>query len=142
MALRTCQKCGKTYEATLLGGGLCESCNNEQMDKYHEVREYLWNHPHSTASSIAKACGVSVHQVMLWVKDDRFEVSDDSKVSLYCENCGMKISSGHLCAACQASASKKAQAEALEERMRFHAENMHGTSVGTKKSEDGRMRYL
>ncbi|MCR4908025.1 MAG: hypothetical protein K5985_04280 [Lachnospiraceae bacterium] len=142
MARLTCRKCGKLFEALYLGDEYCEDCSAAVKDKYHEVRDYLWDHPNSTASTVAKACGVSVHQVMLWVRDERLEVSEDSKVSLYCEKCGTRILSGRFCSACQKAAGKAAEESARAKQREEHASHIHGTGMGPKGGEDGKMRYF
>ncbi len=142
MALLTCRKCGKKFEAFYLSDEFCDACTAELADKYHEVRDYLWEHPNSTADTVAKACDCSVRQVMRWVKEERLEVSENSKVSLYCENCGMKIFSGRLCRNCQLAAGKAAEESAHAKRMEERATRMHGTSGKSGTDENGKMRYL
>ncbi|MBQ9359911.1 MAG: hypothetical protein IJT96_02610 [Lachnospiraceae bacterium] len=142
MSVYTCKKCGKKFETKGFTDGFCEECAADYQDKYHQVREYLWKHPGSNASAVAKACDCSVRQVMQWVKEDRFMLSDDSRVSLYCEICGTKIFSGRYCAACQTKAERKAKDDALSARIRQHTENMHGTTVERPSADDGRMRFL
>lgn len=141
MGIYTCRKCGAKYESKRLTDGFCEKCAIEYMDKYHQVREYLWNHPGVTASDIAKACDCNVTQVMNWVKEDRFMISADSRVHLYCEICGKKISSGRFCPSCQVEADKRAREEAMNAKMKEHLEQRHGTSVKQKRA-DGEMRFL
>ncbi|MBO6147338.1 MAG: hypothetical protein J6O70_07175 [Lachnospiraceae bacterium] len=142
MGIYICRKCGRQFEAKFLSNGYCDDCNTEYYDKYHQVREYLWNHPNTTADVVAKACDCSVHQVMIWVKEERFLVSEDSKVFLYCENCGKKILSGKYCPECQAVAARNEQEAARASRIRQHSEQMHGTSVKKPDQDDGHMRFL
>ena len=142
MRVYTCRKCGKQYETAGFTDGLCDECLMEHLDKYHQVREYLWSHPGSTASEIATACECSVRQVMQWVKEDRFMLTDGSKVLLYCANCGAKITSGVYCAACKALAEKNQLAASQAERMIQRLNNMHGVSMNHPQPKDGKMRFL
>ena len=142
MSTYTCKKCGKKYEAAGLTDGFCEECLMDHLDKYHQVREYLWAHPGSTASEIADACDCSVRQVMQWVKEDRFMLTDGSRVLLYCANCGKKIISGVYCPACQAAMAKDEQAKAKSAKMQQRMNNMHGTALNTQNPEEGSMRFL
>jgi uncharacterized protein YjcR len=142
MAKVICRKCGKVFNAGLRDEGLCSECRTTYTDKYHQVREYLWEHPNTKAAVIAKEFGVSVHQVMLWVREERFEVSDESKIVLFCVNCGQRISTGMYCAKCAAVAAKEARRKDEEEKLRQKAERMQGVSVQKKSGEDGEMRYL
>ena len=142
MSIYKCKKCGKKYEAKGFTDGFCPECLADYQDKYHQVREYLWAHPGATASTIASACGCSVHQVMNWVKEDRFMLSEDSKVSIYCEICGSKITSGRYCSKCQAIAERQAKEQAKSDRVKKHSQNMHGTSMQKPAGDDGHMRFL
>lgn len=142
MAKVICRKCGRVFEASLQSGAMCDECRADHMDKYHQVREYLWEHPNTPAATVAKDCGVSVHQVMIWVREERFEVSDESKIILYCANCGTRISTGKYCARCAVEAAKYAKKQDDELRLRRRAENMKGISMSRKSGEDGEMRYL
>ena len=142
MRVYTCKKCGKKYESAGLTDGYCDECLMAQLDKYHQVREYLWSNPGSTASEIATNCDCSVRQVMQWVKEDRFMLSDGSKVLLFCANCGKKITSGVYCSACQAEMRKEEQNKANSARMIQRLNNMHGTTLNDKNVDDGSMRFL
>ncbi len=142
MRVYTCRKCGNKYEVEGLTDGLCPDCLAEHLDKYHQVREFLWTHPGSTASEIASACECTVREVMHWVKEDRFMLSDGSKVLLYCANCGNKILSGVYCAACKAAMEKKEIASAKSAKMMQKLNHMHGVSMERKKADDGSMRFL
>lgn len=143
MRVFTCGKCGNKYETDTITGGLCPDCLAEYRDKYHMVRDYLWQHPGSTASVIADTCGVSVHQVMAWVKEDRFMVTADSKVQIYCEGCGAKIISGRYCERCKAQAERKDKELENVRKAKKKAEAVHGTALGRHGSaDDGRMRFL
>ena len=142
MRVYTCRKCGKQYESAGLTDGLCEECLMDQLDKYHQVREYLWEHPGSTASDIAAACNCSVRQVMQWVKEDRFMLSDGSKVLLYCANCGRKILSGIYCPACQEAMAKEDQAKAKSDRMVQRLNHMRGVTLNRPNADEGSMRFL
>ena len=142
MGVYVCRKCGKQFETNRITGGLCPECEVENQDKYHQVREYLWRHPGITANEIAKACDCSVKQVMKWVKEDRFMVSADSRVSLYCENCGTRILSGRYCPSCMSSVERQAKEEARNAKIRQHAENLHGTATEKPNQDSGHMRFL
>ncbi len=143
MAVLTCRRCGRIFEAHYLSDEYCGECSTQVADKYHEVRDYLWDHPNSTADAVAKACGCSVRQVMRWVREERLEVTEGSKVSLCCETCGTKIFSGRFCENCRKAAGKAAAESAHAKKMEERAAQMHGTGLGPKRdADDGKMRYL
>ncbi len=142
MASRTCKRCGKEFEATLISNGLCADCASEIQDKYHQVRDYLWDHPNTSASVVARDCNCSVHQVMRWVKEGRFLVSEDSRVFLTCENCGRKIVSGIFCDSCAKAIEVRKKTAAEQERLKARSESIHGLSAHQPDHDEGHMRFL
>ncbi len=142
MGVYTCRKCGKSYEADGLTEGFCHDCLQDHLDKYHQVREYLWEHPGSTAAIVAKECDCSVRQVMQWVKEDRFMLTDGSRVLLFCANCGAKITSGVYCTACQAEMAKEKAAALKYSKFKQRAESMYGVALNRQAPEDESMRFL
>ncbi len=142
MGIYTCRKCGKKFESAGLTDGICEECLRASLDKYHQVREFLWSHPGSTASEIANQCDCSVRDVMQWVKEDRFMLTDGSKVMLFCANCGAKIVSGIYCTACQAAINKGEINAAKSSRLQQRLNSMHGTTLDKHAADDGSMRFL
>ena len=142
MGTYVCRKCGKKFESKTLTDGFCHECLAEFLDKYHLVREYLWEHPGSNASEISKACEVSVHQVMEWVREDRFMLTNDSKVFIYCEVCGVKITSGRLCERCSKVEAREQKSKDAVRRAKAKAEERQGVAVAKYDGDDGKMRFL
>ena len=142
MRTYTCRKCGKKYESDGLTEGLCNDCLMDKLDKYHQVREYLWEHPGTNASTLAAECGCTVREVMQWVREDRFMLTDGSKILLYCANCGTKITSGVYCKECQGKIARNEAAAEKSARLRAKSESMFGTSISGNTSDDGSMRFL
>jgi len=74
----------------------------EEQEKFTQVRDYIMANPKATIMEIAQANGVFANQLLEWVREERFEFSEESKFAWFqCEKCGVKIKSGRLCNLCK-----------------------------------------
>ena len=112
-----CDKCGLPLEYTGLGSYKCRKCNNVQYDDYGKARQYLDKHSQATAGQIAEATGVDQAAITRMIRDERLEVTKDSRVFVTCEACGKPIRSGMYCKECasiaQAAREKKKKKQEL-----------------------------
>jgi flagellar operon protein (TIGR03826 family) len=101
MDVRNCKGCGKLFN--YIGGPpLCQACRDKLEKKFQEVRDYLWENPKATIAEITTNIeDVSSHQIKQWIREERLQLSSDSPISLYCENCGKKIVTGRYCQDCK-----------------------------------------
>ncbi|NLK27815.1 MAG: flagellar protein [Clostridiales bacterium] len=124
MEVRACKNCRRLFKY-IYGPELCPNCriliskdndkntNNdvkislkpmiqEEQEKFTQVRDYIMANPKATIMEIAQANGVSANQLLEWVREERFEFSEESKFAWFqCEKCGVKIKSGRLCNLCK-----------------------------------------
>lgn len=74
----------------------------QEEEKYEQVRDYIILHPKATIVNIAEENGVSPLKLLDWIREDRFEFSEDSKDAWFqCVSCGTKIKSGRYCNICK-----------------------------------------
>lgn len=101
MDVRNCKGCGKLFN--YIGGApLCQACRDKLEKKFQEVRDYLWDNPKATIAEITTNIeDVSSQQIKQWIREERLQLSSDSPISLYCENCGKKIVTGRYCQDCK-----------------------------------------
>lgn len=102
MDVRNCKGCGRLYNY-LPGPRLCPECRKKLEEKFQEVKEYLRDNPNAPLSTVAEDNEVSVAQLKQWVREERLTFSDDSPVSLDCENCGAPIKTGRFCENCKST---------------------------------------
>lgn len=74
----------------------------QEEEKYDQVRDYIMLHPKATIVQISEENGISPMKLLDWIREDRFEFSEDSKDAWFvCIGCGVKIKSGRYCNSCK-----------------------------------------
>lgn len=66
-----CDKCGSIMQANDVN---CQNCCQIEMDEYKIVREYLRTHPNSNAMQVANATGISISNILKYIKDGSLTV--------------------------------------------------------------------
>lgn len=136
-----CDKCGAGLVYGGLGAYQCERCKNEMYDDYGKVRNYVEMHPGANVALISFETGVTQDNINAMLREERFEISHNSKISLKCKACGKDIRSGVYCPVCaklaEAAAKRKARESAVEE----HQKGMSVVGMNTGTTESGAMRF-
>ncbi len=102
---RNCKECGKVF--TYTGGStLCEECRKKDNQEFGRIKDYLWEHPNSSVSTVSAELGISVMKIRRYIKEERVEVTGIDKTKSYCHNCYTIISLGTYCPACEKELSK------------------------------------
>ena len=100
MEVRNCKGCGKIFN--YIGGmPMCEACKKELEDKFQQVKAYIYDNRDADINQVAEDNDVSVQQIRQWVREERLEFSENSRVGLACEKCGRMIRSGRYCKPCK-----------------------------------------
>ena len=78
---------------------------------------------------------VSVKQIKQWVREERLSFTEESQITLECENCGAKILTGRFCEKCKT---------VLHNDLSGAIRKPSGTLTAKPKDNHGkdRMRYL
>ncbi|MBE5963147.1 MAG: flagellar protein [Lachnospiraceae bacterium] len=100
MEVRNCKGCGRLFNYSA-GTPLCPACMRELEDKFHEVKQYIYDNPGASINQVAEENEVSIQQLKRWVREERLEFSADSAVGLECEGCGKIIRTGRYCGLCK-----------------------------------------
>lgn len=100
MEVRNCKGCGRLFNY-LQGPPLCSACVAELENKFQEVKDYLRQHPKAQLNVIAEENEVSVKQIKQWVREERLTFTEESQITLDCENCGTSILTGRFCDRCK-----------------------------------------
>ncbi|MBD5544409.1 MAG: hypothetical protein HDR01_09280 [Lachnospiraceae bacterium] len=134
----TCSSCGGNLIFKGVGEYHCEMCSAIEYDDYGKVRRYLEEHSGANVSQIEQATGVSRKSIQQMVKEERFDVTQDSRISLYCERCHQKIQTGRFCSKCELEYNRE-----LEERNRSVRNiKMEGIGMGSEaKDNKGAKRF-
>ena len=101
------------------------------------------NHKGATTAEISAMTGISQKEINTMLREERFEITVDSRSFLKCKGCGVEIRSGMYCLTCgkiaEAAEAKKRREEEAEERRRNL--NMSGTGAAAKTAESGAKRF-
>lgn len=105
MEVKNCKNCGRLFNY-LTGPRLCTECKQKLEEKFMEVRNYIRDNPNANISEISETMEVSTVQIHQWIREERLIFSEDSMVTIECENCGAAIRTGRFCEKCKAEVAK------------------------------------
>lgn len=100
MEVRNCKGCGRLFNY-LQGPMLCPACIGDLEEKFQHVKEFLRENPKAPMSVVSEENDVSVKQIRQWVREERLSFTEESQITLECENCGAKILTGRFCSKCK-----------------------------------------
>ncbi len=130
-----CKECGGHMKFQGLGEYRCEECGTLAYDDYGKVRNYLEEHRGATAYEISQEIGIPQRNIRKLIREERIEVSENSRVFVKCKMCGQDIRLGDLCDSCK---KKKTDLEIKSKNTKRSA-TMSG--YGKTKGEVGSKRF-
>lgn len=130
MEVKVCRSCRKMFQY-LAGPEICPRCKQIEEEWFHKVRDYLRENPGAHLHELNNAIGVSASLVEKFLREGRLQVSSESPISLSCERCGKRISTGRQCLEC-----KKEVANELNEMKQSLIK------AEVKKDTGAKMRFL
>ncbi len=102
MDIRQCKRCGKVFQFS--GSTLCPKCVREVDKQFDDVRNFLYDNPHSTLETVVEETKVNAQDIKRWLKEGRLILTGDSTAMIQCESCGKPILTGKLCETCAVQA--------------------------------------
>lgn len=132
MEVRNCKGCGRLFNY-LQGPYLCSACVADLENKFQQVKEYLHENPKAQMNQIAEDNEVSVKQIKQWVREERLTFTQESQITLECENCGTSILTGKFCDKCRS---------ALQSQFSDAIKRPERTESQKPERERDRMRFL
>lgn len=96
-----CRRCGHLFQATGTLGQLCPNCIKDEEETYLKVRAFVKDNPGVSVQEVSEILSVSRTKIMNYIKEERLEVTSDSKAMITCKNCGKPITTGVFCADCK-----------------------------------------
>ena len=111
------------------------SCLQKKLeDKFHEVKEYLEEHPGASVEQTATDNDISTKQIRQWVREERLILSTATEAGIVCEKCGKPIRTGRFCERCKERMANEFQNAYQKPEPKM--ENLRSTR------DRDRMRYL
>ena len=101
MEVKVCKSCKRMFQY-IAGPVICPHCRAKEDEQFELVKGYLRNNPGANLMQVSEATGVESKVILKFLREERLEVSKDSPISLVCEQCGKRISTGIRCSECEA----------------------------------------
>lgn len=133
MEVKSCRRC-KVLFHHIVGPQICQQCKKKDEEDFIQVKEYLYENPGASMTTVCEELEVSVRQVQQYLREGRLTVSKDSPIGIDCESCGTRISTGKYCDRCTAIMTN--QLSSVVQDMRREKEDQ------LEKKASTRMRYL
>lgn len=99
MEVKTCRRCKKIFQY-IAGAEICQKCRQKEEDMFQVVKDYLRKNPGASMNLVSEETEVPVTLIESFLRQGRLEVSPGSPISLTCETCGEKITTGRYCIRC------------------------------------------
>lgn len=131
-----CEACGGELVYKGVGEYQCGQCGDVVYDDYGKVRLYVEQHPGATIGETEAATGVPHKVIRRLLREERMEVSADSRTFLVCRGCGVTIRSGDFCPKCALKHSA-----AKEERRSSVKRDMAGVGMNNTTGQQGAKRF-
>lgn len=96
-----CRRCGSIFTVQGSLGQLCPNCIRNEEETYSKVRSFVKDNPGVSVQEVSEILSVPRTKIMNYIKEERLEVTGDSKAFLTCKNCGKSISTGVFCPDCK-----------------------------------------
>lgn len=120
-----CKRCGADMKFAGVGTYICEKCRFEDYDDYGIVRNYVENHKGASVGEVSEATGVDQRDINEMLREEKLEITSDSRVFLKCEGCGKEIRFGRYCMECSKLASAARAKKEREKERKEHQSNMN-----------------
>lgn len=100
MDVRICNGCKRMFQY-IAGPNLCPKCRQREEEMFQTVKDYLRENPGANMHHVSEETNVSVSLIEKFLREGRLQVSPDSPITLACEKCGRRITTGRLCSECK-----------------------------------------
>ncbi len=96
-----CRRCSQVFTVQGSLGQLCPNCIREEEEIYSKVRSFVKDNPGVSVQEVSEILSISRAKIMTYIKEERLEVTSNSKTILKCKNCGKPITTGLFCGDCK-----------------------------------------
>lgn len=132
--LGVCKCCKRLCAVTR--ENICLDCIEKQEDRYHIVKNYLYDNRGATINTVAEDCDVSKSSILRWLREEKIEVMENSAVKLKCINCYTNILTGLYCYEC------KKQLEAVGRIAVIDKKKKKMKAFGKSRMNEDKMRFF
>jgi predicted amidophosphoribosyltransferase len=104
LMVANCPGCGKVFQKNLRN--LCLDCVKSLQNEFDTCDRYLRGNRRATTEQLSMATGVSVKQIIIWVKEKRLPEIDYPNLKYPCNSCSEPIRQQELCSSCRVRLTK------------------------------------
>lgn len=134
---KRCPACNGVLVFKGVGEYQCEDCKSVEYDDYGKVRLYIEQHRGVNAAEIEAGTGVKQRSIRNMLREERLEVTKDSRSFLKCFVCGKDIRFGKYCPECKIQYHRNLEAK---ERVKRNLD-LAGFGMEDRKFEEGEKRF-
>ena len=138
---QSCARCRGNMIFIGVGEYRCEKCSYIDYDDYGKVRTYIEEHKGATTAEISAMTGISQHSITNMLREERFEIAEDSRVFLKCKGCGKELRSGIYCPVCEKLAEAAEIRKAAEREREERKKILSGVGISNNEPSDGAKRF-
>lgn len=138
---RVCTECGGVMVFQGVGEYQCEECHHIAYDDYGKVRNYIEVHPGANTAEVEKETGVKTKTIFSMLREQRLQVTADSKSFLRCDMCKTPIRWGRLCPNCEVRYHRMVEDEQRRQRVEHMKAHMSGVSTTKQNRAEGAKRF-
>ena len=131
MDIRQCRRCRKIFN--YISNPNCPVCVRELDEIFHNVRNYLYEHPKADMEELCEQTDADEEEVITWLREGRLILAYPEIGILRCETCDKPIASGRYCEACSQKVKKQ-----LESTAQTLSQNRKDSSRFSSGSSDRR----
>lgn len=136
-----CDECGVPLDFKGLGTYKCRKCGKILYDDFGKVRKYLDEHHQANIAQIHAETGVDEDSIRRMLKEERLEVTKESKTYLTCEGCGKPIRYGLFCESCAKLHEAAKEKRKKEQQMMDKKDLIHVLGKAMAEGGDGKRRF-
>lgn len=118
---------------------MCPDCKKKEEELLRQVKDYLWENPGATEAKLEELFGTTHKQIVRWLRDERLEITPESKIKLTCKRCGSMILKGKYCKDCATKVGN--ELKSLEESLN-PKEEKNITSMVIDNKNKNKMRFV
>lgn len=96
--LSNCSRCDRLF--IKVNSDICPACHKVVDEEYRICADYLREHKLVSLYELSDATGVTVKQIIRFIKEGRISIADNPNLGYPCETCGTIITEGKLCKKC------------------------------------------
>lgn len=98
MNVANCPKCGTVFDKNLRN--LCPACSQQLDAVVKKLDDYMWKNQRATTQQLSDSTGVSMEQIIAFIKEDRLRARLYPNLTYPCEKCGAGIREARICYRC------------------------------------------